>query len=100
MALATHILKELQEISPIVSAVEPVMPYTVPADYFDTFPALVLLRIRVGDTATAADEETSALSPLLGSIKNKMPYSVPNGYFEKLASGSQVKQEPAGVIRG
>ncbi len=86
MALATNILKELQEISPTVAAIEPVTPYKVPDGYFENLAQLVITRIQELETPSAS-QEIKMLSPLLDGLKNKMPYTVPEGYFKNLISG-------------
>lgn len=68
------ILKELNEISPVVAQVGFQHPYEVPAGYFEGLPERILALVK-------ADEG----SPVLPG-RNLNPYSVPQGYFENFAT--------------
>lgn len=76
MKRSNHILQELQEISPVVAGINPLLPYQVPEVYFDTLSSVIMARIAAG-----GHEENSLL---LGAGR-QMPQEVPDGYFENLA---------------
>lgn len=76
MTRSKDILKELEDISPVVAQLNPVVPYQVPEVYFDTLSSVIMARI-----ATGGNEENS----LLQVAGKQMPQDVPAGYFETLA---------------
>jgi hypothetical protein len=82
MKRSEHILQELQEISPVVAEINPLLPYQVPEVYFDTLSSVIMARI-----ATGGHEENSLL---LGAGR-QMPQEVPDGYFENLAGSILAK---------
>jgi hypothetical protein len=68
-------------------AVVPV-PYTVPANYFDGLPAVVMTRIREEEllaSRPALDEIPGKIFAYLPASGVKNPYGVPAGYFDTLA---------------
>ncbi|MBS1566473.1 MAG: hypothetical protein JST39_18965 [Bacteroidetes bacterium] len=69
------ILNELRDISPALPDLGAKVPYTVPAGYFDSLAAGVLLRINT----EARDEQA------LAHIAKTPVYEVPAGYFDTLA---------------
>lgn len=76
MTRSKDILKELENISPVVAQLNPMVPYQVPEVYFDTLSSVIMARI-----ATGGHEENS----LLQVASKQMPQDVPVGYFENLA---------------
>ncbi len=76
MTRSKDILKELEDISPVVAQLNPMVPYQVPEVYFDTLSSVIMARI-----ATGGHEENS----LLQVAGKQMPQDVPVGYFENLA---------------
>jgi hypothetical protein len=92
MARHNDILQELMENAPELALIPPVMPYKVPAGYFDDLPGLILMRIRTMN-AMSPGEELQVISPLLAGLKKEMPYSVPPDYFETLVPHEQKKEQ-------
>lgn len=82
MESRTHILNELQAISPVVAGIEAQVPYEVPAGYFDTLAENLLQRAKAASAASAS-EELAILSPLLNQLDKKSPFHTPAGYFEE-----------------
>ncbi|MEO6723250.1 MAG: hypothetical protein ABIN67_22985 [Ferruginibacter sp.] len=114
METSVHILKELQDISPLVASIGRVNIFTVPAGYFDSISETVIACLREesrilsasGDTSSLPEgyfenlagtildrikaqqttgDEIKDLSPLLYAIQNKNVFEVPVGYFEHLS---------------
>lgn len=106
------ILNELRELSPLLASVPRVNVFNVPDGYFETLPALVLLKssngvsgdiktaavpegyfdslasnimARIKGESVTADDETEA-SVVLAGIGNKNVFSVPQGYFDEFSS--------------
>lgn len=106
------ILNELRELSPLLASVPRVNVFNVPDGYFETLPALVLLKssngvsrdiksahvpegyfdslssnimARIKGENVTADGETEA-SVVLAGIGNKNVFSVPQGYFDEFSS--------------
>jgi hypothetical protein len=79
------ILNELKELNSSLAEVGLQPTYTVPAGYFEAFPAEVMKRIKTLGASEDPAEELAALSPLLSSLSKKMPHTVPAGYFESLS---------------
>jgi hypothetical protein len=71
------ILNELRELSPLLASVPRVNVFNVPDGYFETLPALLLLK---SGNEVSADIQSAA---------------VPEGYFDNLASGimARIKEE-------
>lgn len=97
MARQNDILQELMENAPELARIAPVMPYKVPAGYFEDLPDLILMRIRTMNV-TAPNEELEVISPLLAGLKKEMPYSVPQDYFETLVPQPKKEQAPVRSI--
>lgn len=76
MTRSNDILQELENISPVVAKLNPMVPYQVPEVYFDTLSSVIMARIAAG-----GQEENS----LLQVAGKQMPQDVPAGYFENLA---------------
>ncbi|MCU0321527.1 MAG: hypothetical protein MUE72_03875 [Chitinophagaceae bacterium] len=77
---STHIIQELQEISPVVANLNNYNAYTVPPDYFNNLASEILQQIRTNE--------------LLEQAKGN-PFIAPNGYFTTFASTLAEKmQEP------
>ncbi len=77
MSNRTQILNELESIAPVLVNTPVAMPCQLPADYFETFAASVLVKLGL--------DENHASAPHLVNISNKNLYTTPNGYFEGLA---------------
>jgi FlaG/FlaF family flagellin (archaellin) len=73
MENSIDILNELKALSPAIAGIEKVNVFTVPAGYFESLGATVLMSVK--------EEE----SDLLDSIKAPVAMQVPEGYFESLA---------------
>lgn len=69
------ILKELQEISPVVANIGNQVPYQVPAGYFEALAGKVMEEVVASTTP-----------PVQLTIGNQNVYTVPQGYFEGLAT--------------
>lgn len=84
MSESNNISQELKEIqSNLAPGLVP--GYQAPESYFESFPDLMLARVKALEARDALGE-IEALSPLLSSISRKTPYSVPGGYFQELSS--------------
>jgi hypothetical protein len=84
--------EELEYLSPLLSNISKVMPYSVPADYFQDLRENISEQISKHADHQTSKEEIESLSPLLSSLKNKNPYSVPAGYFENLDTKTEKKE--------
>ena len=82
MTRSTDIVKELEEISPVVAQLNTTLPYQVPEVYFETLNTVIMARIAAG-----GNEENSLLQ-VAGKI---MPQDVPAGYFDTLADSVLTK---------
>lgn len=84
-----EIIKELHEISGVVSNLSKRNVYQVPDGYFDSLPQQILVKVHesilTGQHNLDATEEISAISPLLAGLKNKQVLSIPDGYFANLS---------------
>lgn len=107
MNSSPEILKELQDISPILAGIEKRNVFSVPEGYFDT---LTVDLLKVADTRGKAGftvplgyfenltsnilnkikavddpaQELRELSPMLYSVQNENVFTVPSGYFNQL----------------
>ena len=107
MNSSPEILKELQDISPILAGIEKRNVFSVPEGYFDT---LTVDLLKVADTRGKAGftvplgyfenltsnilnkikavddpaQELRELSPMLYSVQNENVFTVPPGYFNQL----------------
>ncbi len=83
MERLNEIEAELSEISPVLGKSRiTVLPYVVPAGYFDHFAENLLQKIRMTELEDP-HAELIALSPLLAGLDRKMPYRIPAGYFNE-----------------
>jgi hypothetical protein len=77
---------ELSGISPVLGKSRTtVLPYTVPAGYFEHFAENLLQRIRMAEHEDPRTE-LNTLSPLLAGLDRKSPYQVPADYFNEFSS--------------
>jgi hypothetical protein len=85
MTRNTDILNELKAISPAVAEISAVVPYDLPAGYFDNLGEVIMARIIAG-----GQEENTVVSVAGKST----PFEVPENYFEQLSDSilSKVKQ--------
>jgi hypothetical protein len=79
MPASDHILNELSEISQTVAKIPDLPVFSVPENYFSSFPDKMLILIREDVSV-----ETAMISPLLGSLNKNSPFKVPEGYFAGL----------------
>lgn len=86
MTRSTDIVKELEDISPVVAQLNAALPYQVPEVYFETLSTVVMARIAAG-----GNEENS----LLQVVGKSMPLDVPAGYFNSLADSILTKIKTA-----
>jgi hypothetical protein len=70
-----NIVSELSSISQPVADLPNNNPFSLPEDYFSTFPAKLLSRIEQENTSF------QTLSPLLESLKKENPFVVPENYI-------------------
>ncbi len=93
-----EIQDELLSLAPTLAKTDFADPYYVPAGYFESFPQLILGRIKKEDENLTPKQELEAISPLLAGMKKSMPYSVPDNYFETLNPQVQTAVPKAKVI--
>lgn len=99
-----HIETELAEISSTLAAFSNTLPYLLPEDYFESFPAKMLDLIHYTEQNQSSSEEILTLSPLLAGLKNKETLQLPDNYFAQLAKETvesvqqQQTNKPARVI--
>jgi hypothetical protein len=101
MQRSPDILKELGNISKTLSEIPDKPVFSVPDDYFERFPDLMLLKAKTPETADVnAAAEIASLSPLLAGLSRTMPMKAPEGYFSRpVLTGQQEKEpRPAPVI--
>lgn len=92
------ILKELQEISPVLASSYPLpVPYKVPENYFGQLPSVTLTTVKVSSDNAAGELQT--LSPLLGSISKKTPYHLPEDYFKDLAENTVAESKAVAFVQ-
>jgi hypothetical protein len=92
------ILKELQEISPVLASSYPLpVPFKVPDGYFGQLPSAALALVKTS-SANAADE-LQALSLLLGSISKRTPYHLPEDYFRDLAENTVAETKALAFVQ-
>ena len=72
MKLSIDILNELKEISPLLAGIEKANIFSVPDNYFNSLPAIVLKNISNKTLPSSLNEEKMS--------------QVPEGYFENLSS--------------
>ena len=112
MENSNNILQEIQEISPLIAAIEKRNVFTVPDGYFDWVSENVFTAIKYDDSAVlnnqsghipqgyfdglaesimtriktveneSAGDELRILSPMLYSVQNENVFTVPDGYFD------------------
>ncbi|WP_343671359.1 hypothetical protein [Chitinophaga sp.] len=66
---------ELAAISPLLATLPKAMPFSLPAGYFEQFPAQLLQQI----------QEAESVSPF-AELTRATPFSMPAGYFEQLSA--------------
>lgn len=71
---------ELAAISPLLATLPKAMPFSLPAGYFEQFPAQLLEQM----------QEAENVSPF-AELTKTLPFSMPEGYFEQLSA--QVMQK-------
>ena len=112
MENSNSILHEIQEISPLIAAIEKRNVFTVPDGYFDWVSENVFTAIKYDDPVVfnnqsghipqgyfdglagsimtrikageneSSDDELRILSPMLYSVQNENVFTVPDGYFD------------------
>jgi hypothetical protein len=93
-------------VAKIQSGIEPVYflsnvtPYTVPNDYFENFPGMILEQVAGRqESRNEVFEEMEKISPLLNTIDKKPVFNVPADYFERAQSrGNPIARGEAKVI--
>lgn len=78
------IVDELKEVAPSLDIPGDPPGYSVPAGYFESFPANLMAAIRAAENKQEVAEELSELSPLLASMPKQTPFTAPDSYFEGL----------------
>jgi hypothetical protein len=90
MDRSNEILTELKESAPYLGKQgQSQIPYSLPRDYFETFPEALMNRIRLEAVKENVPEispqrEIADISGLLAGLKDKNTYQAPEGYFESL----------------
>ncbi|NML19467.1 hypothetical protein HHL16_01215 [Pseudoflavitalea sp. G-6-1-2] len=98
MESSNNILKELQELSPVLASSYPVpLPYTIPEGYFEQLASAILFIAK--DNDLSADEELDQLSPLLKSISKTPPYHLPEGYFSELPENTVAETKAVAFVQ-
>ncbi len=86
MERLNEIEAELSGISPVLGKSRiTILPYAVPAGYFDHFAENLLQKIRMAEIEDP-DAELIALSPLLAGLNRKTPYRIPAEYFNEFST--------------
>ena len=99
MESRNNILKELQELSPILASSYPApMPYKIPDGYFEQLAAGI--QFVVNNTSPTADEELNQLSPLLKGISKTPPFHLPEGYFAELSENTVAETKAVAFVQG
>jgi hypothetical protein len=75
-----NISSELASLSQHVAQLPKNSPFSLPQDYFDSFPTRLMDAI----LNEGAKQDLTELSPLLKSLKHENPYTIPEGYFNNL----------------
>ncbi len=85
--------EELAILSPVLSEMKRVTPFSVPHGYFEELSDNVLQSAKAIDFVNDGLEN---LSPLMKDLKNKNTYTTPLGYFENFSDSvlSKIKNEP------
>jgi hypothetical protein len=88
--------EELAILSPVLSKIKRVTPFSVPQGYFEELSDNVLESAKAIDFVNDGLEN---LSPLMRDLKNKNTYTIPLGYFENFSDRvlSKIKNEPTKV---
>jgi len=83
MAKKTSIESELKVLESSLASQSIEDVYVVPVGYFESFPEIMLNRVR-NLTAGKTSDEATDLSPLLDGLSRVTPYILPAGYFDGL----------------
>lgn len=75
-----NISSEIASLSPDVAQLPKSIPFSLPQDYFESFPTRLIQTI----LNEASEKDFIKLSPLLRSLKHENPYTIPEGYFNNL----------------
>jgi CRISPR/Cas system CMR-associated protein Cmr5 small subunit len=75
-----NISSELSSLSQHVAQLPKNSPFSLPQDYFDSFPTRLMDAI----LNEGAKQDLTELSPLLKSLKHENPYTIPEDYFNNL----------------
>ncbi len=95
MERSNEILAELLESAPyLVKQDQTRIPYSIPEGYFDSFPEILMFRIRLEASINkeilkdvpeiSSRQEIADISGLLAGLRDKNPYWVPKDYFDSL----------------
>lgn len=97
MESRNNILKELQELSPVLASSYPLtVPYQVPEGYFGQLPEAILAMVKTPDNAA---EELETLSPLLRGISKTPPFHLPEGYFKDLTENTLAETKAVAFVQ-
>lgn len=88
-----NISTELTSLSQHVAQLPKTTPFSVPKDYFDSFPTHLMERI----LNESLEQDLMELSPMLKSLKNENPYTLPVDYFNNMKVEIPRNQAP---VRG
>ena len=82
METRENILKELQEIAPMLSKIEKKNFNSVPENYFQNFKGGVLERVKL----SGVKEELKAIAPELLKVEKKVVNEIPANYFKSFSA--------------
>jgi hypothetical protein len=83
MNTLNDILNELIELNSQLATVQSAQVYSVPEEYFDLLPSIMMARVKALE-ARDVKEETGIISTFVGGLDRGMPYEVPGSYFQTL----------------
>jgi len=87
----SNISEELNYLSPELNKISRLMPYAVPAGYFENLEERMITLVHESKDylqkesfGQTAKDELESISPLLSGLKKQMPYHIPENYFQSL----------------
>lgn len=82
METRENILKELQEIAPMLSKMERKNFYSVPENYFLNFKSEILEQVKLNEV----NQELKTVAPELLKVEKRSTVEVPTGYFHSFST--------------
>jgi hypothetical protein len=74
---------EANELSPLLEGIGKRMPFSFPADYFDSFANNILQLAK--DSSKSVESELEEIAPFLNKLSKKPVQSIPEGYFNNFS---------------